>query len=198
MSIEIALCSDQGEELQERQQILTFPSFLNLAKVLSWTAGNMRRKDASPETHHLQEAYVFYIEDNRERSIAQFDDYCRSMWESMESLVGQRDLEGVIDIRTGKRPVRSDPEDYNADIRALLGRLLLSDEAVDENEWQLTFDVLVWVGAILTRYINALSDEEHEFYEYLPGFEFCLSVFKQIAEYAELSKGSQRAFIFLA
>ena len=82
----------------------------------------------------------------------------------------------------GNPPIMPEGEEFDADAKAFIGRLILSDKPVTQDEAPVMLNALIWVGVICKRFIDLYETGVPESVE---PFEFVMNCMRSIAGYCE-------------
>jgi hypothetical protein len=193
MSVEIGFYDKEEGEFEELEPLFNTPGLFAFAKALTFSMEHIRIRNEEPTCARGYDAFYKYLNERRDIGEGAFTKFCEGIARIQTEMYGEGEVEKAYDMATGG-PVRQPRvEDYDPDVRAFLGRLILSGEIVDENTAELVFWALFWPASIIKVHRDNMEAEDHEA---LPAYNFAWESMHKIAEYAEAAYTGGRSFGF--
>lgn len=178
--IQIGILSETGDSLEDAEPFLDFTSFFALAGILSRIMELVRqREDGENGLGH--DAFFAYLPFDREANEARFVEYCESVRQNFEKLERQLGASPAA-LLTGSKLIKPEIENYDPDIRAFMGRLVLSGEPVTPETAAVLMAASGWLMTILDRLILQYVDEDPDLTGHL---QFAENVLAGVAAFCE-------------
>ena len=180
MGIEIC-CLNQIKEPgrpDHRDHLLSVPDFFFVAALLSSMAEALRTEPEDSDQKEAREGFFVYLNKDREESEKRFKAYCE--FTARSNAVLERQFGIVKDLVTGQPLIKPHIEDFDPDVRAFLGRLILDREPRGKAQAVETILAMLWPGGLAHSFaLDRLASEPKT----AEKFEFVYNLFTKISEY---------------
>lgn len=186
MTIDIGFI--EGGELDKPEQFLSVGRFYNLAQVLGIVVEHAHNID-NEQMKEWMAPFIEYVGQDRMHSEEQFAKYCAFTTSVAAALQTRDDVEiSEVELDT----LRAEPGDFHEDVRAFLGRLILSGEATaPEQADQITS--FVGVSCAL---IAAMKKNEADKPDVIEALDAAFEDMGKLGGYCEASVENKRPFGF--
>lgn len=184
MAIHVGVYNEAKEQYEEMEEFLGAPSFLYFAEILSKIMDSAREPEEG-EAKDYREAFLSYLNEEREENESFFAAYCDFISRAGEALSAGRGAP--------EEPIAPAPEEFDPDARAFLGRLVISDEVVTPQLAGRLFYAVIWLGLVLKRYILHFEEQDPSV---VPHLQFASEQIQRIAAYCERALEESVSFKF--
>jgi hypothetical protein len=194
MGIDIGYWNAEEEDLEEVERLTGVPGFFAAAETLSgllrlMDEHGLARDMGAAEIRTYWEAFERYVGGDPERHETRFAQYCAFVGQMGEAL--EREHGPVVDVMTGRGPMRPQAGEFAPEVRVFLARTLLDPAPVGPSEAETMYGALVYMGIVLKKFRDHWGGTDPALEERLAAIQ---AIVATVAGFCETCMNENRPF----
>ena len=190
MSIDVYYCKEEQDGWQltsDGEEFATVAEFFNFTHMLGQMIELLKTDDLPDELKEVRDSFNSFIDEDREQYDKSFEGYCEFVQElAVDYASRQSNPEGVkyLDV---------EPENFQPDVRAFLGRLVLNEEPITPQKVEQFISALGALAGLLKTHQEHYKKEDPDV---AAALENAHKKAGMIMQYAEEAAAQDCGFIF--